>query len=146
MKALSLKNPYAWAIVNGYKPVENRDWKATNAGLRFRGRVLIHAGKNEMADDVDFVTHAVALQTGRAVSVIKEEYLRQRAFGAIVGVATVADCVKEHPSPWFFGPYAFVMAKPMAITPVPCIGMLGFFGVPADVLSKVNVLLEARDG
>jgi ASCH domain-containing protein len=26
MKALSVRQPWAWLIVNGYKEVENRDW------------------------------------------------------------------------------------------------------------------------
>ena len=37
---LSIRQPWAWAIVHGYKPIENRTW---NTG--FRGRLLIHAGK-----------------------------------------------------------------------------------------------------
>jgi len=38
MKAISIKQPWAWLIVNGYKDIENRSW-STN----FRGRVYIHA-------------------------------------------------------------------------------------------------------
>ncbi|HTV55212.1 MAG TPA: ASCH domain-containing protein, partial [Terriglobia bacterium] len=38
MKALSIRQPWAWLIVNGFKPIENRSWN-TN----FRGRILIHA-------------------------------------------------------------------------------------------------------
>src|SRR5215472_1457845 len=40
MKALSVRQPWAWLIVNGYKPVENRNWLT-----KFRGRLLIHAGQ-----------------------------------------------------------------------------------------------------
>ena len=49
---LSIRQPYAWLIVNGFKPVENRTWPT-----RFRGRILIHAGvtypKGEYADDAE---------------------------------------------------------------------------------------------
>lgn len=52
MKALSIRQPYAWLIVNGFKDIENRDWPT-----KFRGRVLIHAGatypKREYADDAE---------------------------------------------------------------------------------------------
>jgi hypothetical protein len=39
MRTLSIRQPWAWLIVNGHKPVENRDWATS-----FRGPVLIHAG------------------------------------------------------------------------------------------------------
>ena len=38
MKALSIRQPWAWLIARGVKTVENRTW-ATN----FRGRFYIHA-------------------------------------------------------------------------------------------------------
>ena len=37
-KALSVRQPWAWLIVNGWKPIENRS-RRTNV----RGRILIHA-------------------------------------------------------------------------------------------------------
>ena len=40
MKVLSIKNPWATLIVDGYKKYEFRSWK-TN----YRGKILIHAGK-----------------------------------------------------------------------------------------------------
>jgi hypothetical protein len=39
LKAISIRQPWAWLIVNGYKDVKNRIWAAN-----LRGRVLIHAG------------------------------------------------------------------------------------------------------
>ena len=38
--ALSIRQPWAWLIVNGHKPVENRTWSTS-----YRGELLIHAGK-----------------------------------------------------------------------------------------------------
>ena len=40
MKALSVNQPWAWLIVKGYKPLENRDWDT-----KYRCRIMIHAGK-----------------------------------------------------------------------------------------------------
>lgn len=39
-KALSLKQPFAWLIANGYLLVDDRTW-----GTQYRGPVLIHASK-----------------------------------------------------------------------------------------------------
>jgi hypothetical protein len=53
---LSIRQPYAWLIVHGIKPVENRTWST-----KFRGRVLIHAGvtyaKRDHHDDLESWGH-----------------------------------------------------------------------------------------
>ncbi len=46
MKALSIRQPWAWLILHGGKDIENRDW-----ATRFRGRVLIHASKGMTRDE-----------------------------------------------------------------------------------------------
>ncbi|MDH4230325.1 MAG: ASCH domain-containing protein [Nitrospirota bacterium] len=38
MKAISVQQPWAWAIAQGHKPVENRRWRTHH-----RGRLAIHA-------------------------------------------------------------------------------------------------------
>lgn len=48
MKALTVKNPWAWSIINAGKDVENRS-KPTN----YRGQLYIHAAKT-LADDEAF--------------------------------------------------------------------------------------------
>ena len=40
MKALSIRQPWAWLIVCGHKPLENRSWPTP-----YRGPLLIHAAK-----------------------------------------------------------------------------------------------------
>ena len=46
MKALSIRQPWAWLIVNGYKDIENRTWSTD-----FRGRIYLHAGKRVKTGD-----------------------------------------------------------------------------------------------
>ena len=131
MKALSIRQPYAWLIANGHKDIENRTWPT-----HFRGRVLIHAGvtypKRDYADDLESFT--------RQYGAYPE---RQSMIGGIVGVATIVDCVSQSDSPWFYGPYGFVLvdAKPLPL--VPCKGVLGFFDVPPDVAAKLREMHEA---
>ena len=43
MKVLSVRQPWAWLIVNGHKDIENREWE-TN----LRGRVWIHTGVHQV--------------------------------------------------------------------------------------------------
>lgn len=118
---LSIRQPWAWLIVRGIKPVENRTWRT-----QFRGRVLIHAGitypKREHASDYD-----LWWEQGYPAE-------REKMVGGIVGEAVIVDCVREHPSEFFHGPYGFVLEQPKAYPEIiPYGGRLGFFGVPADV-------------
>lgn len=49
MKAISIRQPWAWAILNAGKRVENRDWR----GCSYRGPVLLHAAKTMVLRDFD---------------------------------------------------------------------------------------------
>lgn len=121
---LSIRQPYAWLIVNGFKPVENRTWPT-----RFRGRILIHAGvtypKGEYADDAESFGSRYGIGYPA----------REAMIGGIVGSVTITDCVREHPSEWWVGPWGFVMDKPRAFAKIiPHKGALGIFAVPASIL------------
>lgn len=118
MKALSIRQPWAWLIVHGYKDVENRTW-----ATRYRGPFLVHAG---LALDPGY-DRAVALAKELGIAVPAASEL---ARGAVVGRARIIDCVDRSPSPWFEGPWAFVLAGAEPIEPVPLRGMLGLFNVP----------------
>lgn len=116
-RALSIQQPWAWLIVNGHKPVENRDWP-TNV----RGWIGIHAGKKFDADGYEWVRRKFPEITLPAPDAFER--------GGIVGRARLTGCVDYHESPWFMGEYGFVFedAEPLPLRE--CRGMLGFF-VPA---------------
>lgn len=118
MKALSIRQPWAWLICFGGKDIENRCW-----GTRFRGAFLLHAAKGmtraEYEDCADFA------------NLPPYEKLER---GGIVGVAHLVDCVTAHSSEWFNGPYGFVLAEVRALPFVACQGALGFFDVPPAAL------------
>lgn len=121
MKALSILQPWAWLIANGHKDIENRVWR-TN----YRGGFLVHAGKRwgaEQRADVAFV-RAEFPQIP-----LPESF----DLGGLVGQARIVDCVEDHGSPWFNGPFGFVIAGASPLPFTPCKGMLNFFDprVPA---------------
>jgi hypothetical protein len=140
LKALSIRQPWAWAITHAGKDVENRDWNPRNPGRRFRGEFLIHASsgmtRREHDDFIHFV-HAMSLKhpfpEGLAVPAI-EDLPR----GGIVGVATVTDIVHESASPWFFGPLGLCLTKVSLLKFIPCKGALGFFEPPADIYDRIE--------
>lgn len=127
--ALSVRQPWAWAIIHAGKDIENRSWQAVNHGLAKRGRIAIHAAKGmtreEYVDAAEFMLKDLRIEYPPA-----RELLR----GGIIGSVEVVNVVTEHDSPWFFGPRGLVLADPEPCPFIPCIGMLGYFAwQPADV-------------
>lgn len=49
--------------------------------------------------------------------------------GGIVGEVEIVDCVQASESPWFFGPWGFVLRNPKPLPFRPWGGTLGFFHV-----------------
>lgn len=118
MLAISIQQPWAWAIFNAGKDIENRDWMTD-----IRGKVLIHTGKKWDLSAVECLYEAfdivvpVGLQTG-----------------GIIGTVDIIDCVQKSGSPWFFGKYGFVLSNPVSIDFFECNGKPGFFEV--QILNK----------
>jgi hypothetical protein len=50
VKALTVKNPWAWAIIHGGKDVENR-----SRPTKHRGQLYIHAGKGWAQEGIQFL-------------------------------------------------------------------------------------------
>lgn len=126
--AISIRQPWAWAILHAGKDVENRSWPT-----KFRGPVAIHASNGMTRAEFDgFVDFGRSLyRAGRwSGPFIPEPKALSR--GGIVGLAEVADCVESSASPWFFGPYGFVLCNARPVEFIPCKGALGFFEWSAE--------------
>lgn len=127
---ISIRQPWAWLIVNGYKDIENRSWKTAR-----RGRVLVHASKGmtdqEWFDAMLFATRMCQVPMA-VVDKSRDEVAQQR--GGIVGSVEIVDCVDGHRSPWFVGEYGFVLRNAKPLPFIPYKGALGFFGVPESVV------------
>lgn len=138
MKALSVRAPWWWAILNG-KPVENRDWYTSQ-----RGRVYIHSSKfwkiDEISGDLDDVKW-MAEKDGITLPRMGEDETEtmRTAGGCIVGTVEIVDCVRQHPSAFFVGKFGFVLRDPIALPkPIPFRGALGFFEVPDYLLKEAR--------
>lgn len=72
MKVLTIKNPWATLIVDGYKKYEFRSWKT-----KYRGKILIHAGLSLEKDMLERF----------------KDYNLNCINGAIIGEAELTDCI-----------------------------------------------------
>lgn len=144
MKALSVRQPWAWAILHAGKDVENRDWGRCPGWRAFRGRVLLHASAGctarEYQDAREFIEDREVLDGGPAECRVPP--LVELPRGAIVGAMTITDCVHEDSdfdSPWFCGPYGLLLEDVVELAkPIRCKGALGFFSVPAEVDAEIR--------
>jgi len=152
MKALSIRQPWAWEIVQCIKVVEFRSWST-----RYRGRFLIHASKTFKKEKLAEERKWLA----KYDKALPDEF----QLGGFVGIVTLADCVERtepslrrqvyddlfgnRPPPgtaprpdseWFGDSYGFILtdAKPISFEPYP--GQLRFFNVPDEfVRSKLEI-------
>jgi hypothetical protein len=122
--ALSIRQPWAWAIINAGKDVENRDWPT-----RFRGPVCIHAAKGmtaaEFNDFMRTIHHVSLTRPFPKGTMVPDPPSLLR--GGIIGTAEIVDCVEASDSPWFFGRYGFVLRNARPVDFIPVKGALGFF-------------------
>lgn len=131
MKALSIKQPWAWLICAGHKDIENRIWATS-----FRGRIYVHAGKE--ADCASgfraaFNTLRILHDQSDANIIWRNFWALGQTYGAIIGEVDIMDCVTESESPWFVGPYGFILTNPTLYDkPIPCRGSLRFFEVEIE--------------
>jgi hypothetical protein len=141
MKAITIQQPSAWAIIAGHKRVENRGW-APNESLY--GQVIaIHAAKKVAPRpwtaekvlgrvDEDFVTSAII----GVVTLAGAFMLDDEVPGGILceGGVTPKECRAITRTAWWFGPAGFVLRDPKCLKqPVPCKGQLGFWNVPPEL-------------
>jgi hypothetical protein len=130
-RALSVRQPWAWLIVNGFKPFENRDWSPGNPARCWLGKqlarcapmtILVHACKGMTEDEYD-----------QAYFMAKGDYditlppMKDLPRGGIVGVVNVVRWHDERqPMAFSFGS-GIELAHAAPHEFLPCKGALGFF-------------------
>jgi len=113
MKALTICQPWAWAIAEGIKRVENRTWPTS-----YRGPLAIHAGKG-----AQWITRGW-LDLRRLGHRPPDDL----TFGAIVAVCDLVDCRRYGESdvfddPFAVGPWCFILENVRKLAePIPCRG------------------------
>lgn len=128
MKALTIKQPWAWAIMAGHKRVENRTWPCGIASQW----LLIHSARNASRA---YLHESLGHLRMGGVSWMKLDRW-QDVRGAILGAVWLKGCQRGPLNMSFAeGPWCYLLDQVVTLDqPIPYQGQLGFFNVPDDVL------------
>jgi hypothetical protein len=148
MRALTVRNPYAWAIATGAKTVENRSRRTSH-----RGDIAIHAGAAWFrgAETDERVARAWwEIAPGlRGRTTVERAWWASRWYRAVLAVADLYDCHATTPgccdSPWAdpgAGAHWLLRDVRPLPAPVPASGALGLWVLPPDVARAVTGLSE----
>jgi hypothetical protein len=146
LRALSIRQPWAWAVLHAGKNVENR--KAAPPSYLLGQPFLLHASKGCGREEWGAAGDSILAVSGQCPPL-----LEQLDRGGIVGVAWLTgwsreggdwrmenghDPVREiHRSPWFSGPVGYLLEHVQPLPFTPCAGALGFWRVPPRVLEQL---------
>ncbi len=121
VRAITIRQPYVWAITHGTKRIENRVWSP-----KYRGTLFIHAGVG--SGDREYVERL----TGKPVP-------KDLPKGAFVAVCELADVVSKSKDKWFDrGHYGFVLKNVKRLRkPVPAVGRLNLWRPTAAQIKAV---------
>ena len=118
MRALTIKQPWAGAIFERGKDVENRSWATS-----YRGPLIIHAGAR--------YDNAATVRMG--VSSVWDT-------SAIIGIVELVDCVRTRRGKWADADaWHWVLKNPQVLTrSVPASGRLGLWTPSPSMLRLVK--------
>lgn len=173
MRILTVRQPWAWAIIHGGKDVENR---ARNIAGEYRGPVAIHVAK-QIATSLVVGADPLRGAQLRAIAEGGASWEREPWWaeqGNIIGVVDLVevhiasviggcgrmrdDCpehgtCREHCSTWAMGPAPegwfqhLVLKNPRPLSePIPYRGALGLRRLNQDTITQVTAALAAEEG
>ena len=130
MKALTICQPFASAIIKGIKTVENRKWQ-TN----YTGPLVIHAGQSKK-------WYKGVEPDNPLWPLLKPLLLWDKLpLGAIIGVVELKEVVsiEEYAGdcPFAFGPYCWIIENPREFKkPIPWRGRQGLWHFPDQIIER----------
>lgn len=167
MKALSGYAEWFWLMARNWKDVENRSWPCRrDMASNLPVKVYLHASLTKAsAEERSFILEqlngeqkaeflAVDWQKYRGHIIGEVMIIRQMRKGGcedpMLGHAPsmgdqlreleiMKETAPEYFSPWFFGPFGFVVKDGVLYSkPIPYKGKIGFFDIPDEIVREVR--------
>jgi len=148
VRALTVLQPWASCIAYFGKRVENRTWRPPESMLG--QRIAIHAGVGLDKSGWDaFWTNRDLVGPNTCISFAMGLMLAspKAGRGVILATAVIERITTEGDSPWFTGPFGWVLREVETLEPddwVKCRGAQGLWTLPADVESAVLAARKHR--
>ena len=103
MKAISIRPPWAWAILHAGKDIENRTWNT-----KIRGTIAIHASQSMSRPYYESAIEVI----GKLAPGAKIPNYEAMVRGAIVGLVELVGCEERTKSKWHVRDhYGFLLAN-----------------------------------
>ncbi|MBP0001121.1 MAG: ParB N-terminal domain-containing protein [Cyanobacteria bacterium SID2] len=126
---LTLKQPWAWAIFNAGKDVENRTWQVPGI---VGEEIYIHAASSYDWEGHKWIEETFGIEiphsskaTRRASVLCRELDIVDLPTSSIVGKVKVADITRNHGSEWAFEEhFHWILEEAEEVPFVPCLGKL----------------------
>lgn len=141
MYAITIKQPWLWAILRVGKKIENRTWKPPDSVIG--QRIALHASKEFDPGGAEAIDRIVGPAYEMPVS-------RACQTGAILAVATlvhvtqIEDLTKPVPK-WAVGPWCWALTNVLELRePIPTKGALGLWKVSPATQYKIET--QKKDG
>lgn len=143
--ALSVRQPWAWALMHGGKDVENRSRAPSGAARLIGHRLAIHASSGMTRQE--YCAASVFMQRIGVTCPPPADLPR----GCVIGSVRLVRLDRESDSPWFFGPCGLVVDDPRPCLPIPATGALGLFDwrqgtINAPALREALLWMRAFSG
>lgn len=164
-RALNVREPWAWAVVSGFKTIENRTFRPTSI---LGQRIAVLASDNRAELGKEEIREFLMEVDEKVADALCDDRVTEDAplfvCGAIVGTvrvlgsidmgalgddeeAIIDECHKFPESPtgipheeWAFGPILWVLGDAERFAePIPAKGKLGVWNLTADQIEKVRV-------
>ena len=139
MKAISIKQPWAAAIMLGEKTIETRTW-----ATEYRGPLLIVASKMPDKAMLEYTASLYADLEAR------KRYLNNLQYGKAIAIADLAECRPMKSSDMdaamcdLYAAFSWVLKSIRPIEPFPVKGQLGIYDVNIG-MSQLKFLEKANE-
>jgi hypothetical protein len=131
MKAVTIRQPWAQAILHLGKDVENRSWRTLH-----RGPLLIHAASYRELHPREKLSENMSKPPS-------SESLKNLPIGCIVGILDIVGCVRRSKSKWAdTDSWHWLIENPRPIRPATCSRRLGLWTPSAAVMRRLPLWIR----